>query len=302
MQHKNYTEKCLSLENSIYLVNRYCIRLPSDALTQLSPRFQLKTRPASNQQYEYKCFIHLPINSSIREAIQSDWEPSIELAKAKSAYKACLILYLRNELNELLEPISKEMFYKLKHKSDEDDEREWSQFSQMYQKQAVQTSQENFNQQLSNYMSHRPGGNKRKQVYKKKVSPYLHGQQLVSTQHPSYLYVIKSTVTVALSAKTEPDAAKSSSWCFGMVTSKMLLEIVDFPIFTQNGEETISFELIKSGVYLTPNQLKLLRNFHKFVFSSVLRMENRGTVPSPFLLNINPAQFKNQTQSFDQCG
>ena len=299
---RNYTEKCLSLENSIYLVNRYCIRLPSDALTQLSPRFQIKTRLASNQKYEYKCFIHLPINSSIREAIQSEWEPSIELAKAKSAYKSCLILYLRNELNELLEPISKEMFYKLKHKLDEDDEREWSQFSQMYQKQAVQTSQENFNQQLSNYMSHRPGGNKRKQVYKKKVSPYLHSLQLVSTQHPSYLYVIKSTVTVALSAKTESDTGKSSSWCFGMVTSKMLLEIVDFPIFTQNGEETISFELVKSGIYLTPNQLKLLRNFHKFVFSSVLRMENRGTVPSPFLLNINPAQFKNQTQSFDQCG
>lgn len=140
-------------------------------------------------------------------------------------------------------------------------------------------------------MSHRPGGNKRKQVYQKKVSPYLHSLQLVSTQNHSYLYVIKSQLNVPLLNTANEDKTMNSTkneCYFGLITSKPLLEIVDFPIFTTNGEETISFELIKSSFYLTPNQFKVVKGFHKFLFSNVLRMDSgRGAIASQYLANTS---------------
>jgi endoribonuclease Dicer len=118
--------KYISIENSIYLINRYCLRLPSDALTQLSPRFEIYVRlNGDNERFEFKCSLYLPVNSSIHEAIDSDWHVDVYRAKALSAYKACFILFCRNELNELLEPITKEMFYRINHRNDQDDEREW---------------------------------------------------------------------------------------------------------------------------------------------------------------------------------
>ena len=79
----------LSLENSIRILNKYCIRLPSDALTQLTPRCL-----TLSQGNSYKCLIYLPINSGIHDPIESGWETS-------------------KELNEWLEPITKEIFYRL---------------------------------------------------------------------------------------------------------------------------------------------------------------------------------------------
>ena len=72
-------------------------------------------------------------------------------------------------------------------------------------------------------------------------------------------------------------------WDFGVLTSKLLLEIVDFPLFTPNGEEIISLELVRSGFYLSPNQHKSVRLFHKFLFSNVLRMEGRGALATSYL-------------------
>jgi hypothetical protein len=120
---------------------------------------------------EFKCLIYLPINSGVHDSLESEWEPSAELAKKAAAYKACLLLAKRRELNDSLEPITKEIFYRLNHKSDVDDEREWTQFSSYFQKHQQQLNQhgqaaasQSLQQQISNYMSHRPGGNKRKQV------------------------------------------------------------------------------------------------------------------------------------------
>ena len=117
--------KYVSVENAIYLINRYCVRLPSDALTQLSPRFECVSRLSKAGGVEYKCSLYLPVNSSIHEPIQSDWETDMNRAKSYAAYRACFVLFKKNELNEMLEPITKEMFYRQNHRNDEDDEREW---------------------------------------------------------------------------------------------------------------------------------------------------------------------------------
>jgi hypothetical protein len=153
----------------------------------------------------------------------------------------------------------------------------------------------NLSQQISTYMANRPGGNKRKQIYRKKQSPYLKSLQLVTTQTQSYLYMIKCELTTSIQKEGDPSPigtpeeipGSKDTRCFGILTSKLLLEICDFPIFTQNGEETVSVELIRSGLFLTPNQLKLVKSFHRFLFSNVLRMDGRGATASAHLQNSN---------------
>jgi dsRNA-specific ribonuclease len=265
----------LTLDNSIYLLNRYCLRLPSDALTSLTPRFQIYKDGS-----RYKCLIYLPINSGMRDPIESEWHDSLAEAKLNAAYKTCLILFTKNELNDQMEPITKEMFYKINHKYDADDEQEWSQFSN------AKINSNALNQQLSTYMSHRPGGNKRKQIYHKKISPYLKSFQSITTQTQSYLYIIKLELTTSLNKDENEENFKKDKRNFGFLASKLMLEVVDFPIFTQNGEETVQISLIKSGIFLTPNQLKLIKSFHRFIFSNVLRMDGRGAAASPSLLNV----------------
>jgi hypothetical protein len=295
--------KSLNINNSIYFLNKYCVRLPSDSLTQLTPRFQcLERKSLDSNKNEYKCILHLPINSGVQDSIESDWfVDNRNAAKLDAAYKACFILFLHNEVNSMLDPITKEIFYKQQHRPDADDEREWSHFNQHFNNSKGSSS---FYDDLygnststANYMAHRPGGNKRKQTYSRKVSAYLKNMQLVTTTQPCYLYLIKSELTTPIVnpkglEKNEEGKANYELWSFGLLASKPLLEIVDFPIFTPNGEETISLELVKSAFYLSPNQLKSIKLFHRFLFSNVLRMEGRGAIASSYLSNLTTGSAK----------
>jgi dsRNA-specific ribonuclease len=298
------TPKRVDLAACVEIINRYCVRLPSDALTQLAPYCVQKSAKINADQELHKCIFYLPINSGIRESIESNWELDASVAKQSVAYKACLILFTRNELNESFEPITKEMFYRqyMLQQQQNDlinmiDEKDWPKHQSNYAKLSSGAA-------LLSYMAHRPGGNKRKQVYAKKQSAYLKSMQLITTQHQCYLYMFKCTLTTPINnSERETNAEKTTTrlWSFGLLTSRMLLEIVDFPIFTQNGEETVQMELIKSGIYLTLNQLKLIKSFHRFLFSCVLRMEGRGALASPHLLNTASTIGKVKN-AFDQYG
>lgn len=121
-------------------------------------------------------------------------------------------------------------------------------------------------------------------MYTKKVSPYLGSMQLITYQNPVYLYVFDCSITTPIpNLNTSSKPSLTTECSFGLVASKVLLETSDFPIFTQNGEETVSCRLVKSGVYLTQNQLKLIKSFHKFLFSNILRLEGFGACALPYL-------------------
>jgi hypothetical protein len=292
----------LNINNSIYFLNKYCVRLPSDSLTQLTPRFQCLQRSNVSNQTEYKCILYLPINSGVHDSIESDWFlGSRNAAKLDASYKTCFILFLHNEVNSMLDPITKEIFYKQQHKPDADDEREWSQFNQHFNnnKNSLSFYDDLYGNSTStaNYMAHRPGGNKRKQTYNRKISAYFKSMQLVTTAQPCYLYLIKSTLTTPIVNSNETGENEEARnnyelWSFGLLASKPMLEIVDFPIFTPNGEETISLELVKSSFYLSPNQLKSIKMFHRFLFSNVLRMEGRGAIAASYLSNFTTGSAK----------
>jgi hypothetical protein len=102
--------------NSLGIINKYCIRLPSDALTQLVPIFDVKqVRVDDTGGVQYKCFLRMPINSALNATIESDLCRRPFDAIRNSAYKANVELYKMNELNDCLEPITKELFFKVRY-------------------------------------------------------------------------------------------------------------------------------------------------------------------------------------------
>lgn len=283
-------------------------------MTQLTPEYQISERENQQGGKEYKCTLLLPINSGLRDPISSDWIGSNpHSAVLDVAYKTCILLFLKNEVNSILEPVTKEIFYRQHHKPDADDEREWNQFknsqhgsslSQHSNPLSLYDSDNRHNSSIANYMSHRPGGNKRKQCYERRVSPYLKQLQLVTRTQPCYLYMIQCVLTTPIVQKngeTGNNSGKSDMWRFGLLTSKQLLDIVDFSIFTSNGEETVSLELVRGGIYLSPNQHKLLRTFHKFLFSNVLRMEGRGAVALSYLTNSSTDKASSEQNGVYVC-
>jgi hypothetical protein len=103
----------ITKENSLAILNRYCLRLPSDALTQLVPIFEVKQRTSNDPQNQYKCFLRMPINSALSQTIESGFCKTPYEAIKHSAYKANVELHKMKELNDNLDPITKELFFKV---------------------------------------------------------------------------------------------------------------------------------------------------------------------------------------------
>jgi hypothetical protein len=129
---------------------------------------------------------------------------------------------------------------------------------------------------------HRPGDSKRKQIYAKKQSAYLIDSTF-DAMHQCYLYVFEVCLTTPI-IRDQIDTTRQAFMqkfdekkFFGLISQRPLIEIPDFTIFTQLGEESVSFRLLKDHFYLSPNQIKLIKLFHRFLFTYVLRME-RGPV------------------------
>ena len=128
----------------------------------------------------------MPINSGMHKSVSSEWETSAEAAKANAAFNTILELYERNELNEHLDPITKEIFYKNIHRADKDDILEWSQFGHKNNSSASFSVADLYC--YSSYMAHRPGGNKRKQIYRKKVTFLIK----VSIKFPKFRWILRN--------------------------------------------------------------------------------------------------------------
>lgn len=66
----------LTMENAISILNRYCLKLPSDTFTKLAPHYYIDavTIPADGVQLagaaRYQCRLSLPINSTFRDEVK----------------------------------------------------------------------------------------------------------------------------------------------------------------------------------------------------------------------------------------
>lgn len=104
----------LTMENAISILNRYCLKLPSDTFTKLSPYFVVSQCPAqpsasnSSSQTLFQCSLSLPINSTFRDQILGEPCPSKQSAKQSAAFKAVSTLRSIGELDANFFPVGKE--------------------------------------------------------------------------------------------------------------------------------------------------------------------------------------------------
>ncbi|VDP87443.1 unnamed protein product [Echinostoma caproni] len=121
----------LPASKAINVINQFCARLPSDYITNLTPRWHLKLiRPPENWdppsqgpgascgfEWElaaaksnglHQCVLRLPINTSIKDEIQGEPMACKKLAKMSAALNAVRALYAVGELDSRWEPSTRD--------------------------------------------------------------------------------------------------------------------------------------------------------------------------------------------------
>uniref|UniRef100_H2YYK3 ribonuclease III n=1 Tax=Ciona savignyi TaxID=51511 RepID=H2YYK3_CIOSA len=257
--------QCVTVANAVNIVNRYCNRLPSDPFTHLTPRCELMELPHDGDSPMYTCVLQLPINSHVREPIQGAPMPSVLLAQQAVAMETCKILYHSGELDENLMPIGKET---VKYAEELDP---WK-------------------REISS-ISGRPGSTKKRQTYNKD-SPNILRSCLPQPESNLFMYEVRMRIRVPLLDELNVRRRRlffpeDTTRCFGILTTKLLPQIPGFPIFTRSGEESCQLKFCRGFIQLSPQQVKLVRIFHRYVFSDMLRVDR---VP----LSFQPEQSSSQ--------
>ncbi|XP_018495704.1 endoribonuclease Dcr-1 [Galendromus occidentalis] len=251
-----------TLSNSIAIINRYCLRLPSDTLTKLAPVFRINKLPDDT----YQCVLRLPINSPLKEEIVGEPMATPVLAKQDVSLRALERLHKRGEIDDHLSPFGKDS---LKAKTED---------------QVVP---------LDETVAHgaaRPGTTKRRQYYHKSLAPPFQGTLDTET---FFLYNISMKLLCAIPeeqnsrARTIYDPADSPRG-FGFVSGTRLTPLCPFPIYTRSGEVMVDVEELSCALPLTEEQRKKAEFFHAYVFRDVLRLEK---FPMKFDLKASRAGF-----------
>ncbi|CAF0737673.1 unnamed protein product [Didymodactylos carnosus] len=249
--------------NAIEVINRYCARLPCDALTSLVPINEIKTLPNNH----YQCILSLPVNSPARKTIIGPSRPTLKQAKLIAAKRLC---------EHLLQAETREQFY-LKHSViDEEDIAEWGNYSEPKPK---------------------PGSMQRKQLYSRAIIP----EPLVPTKETCssmdyFIYAISAELTTPLTAPSSLDTSQNlkivtsytndtNPYCLGFVSANYLLEIPSFALFSRAGEETYNLQLIMKNIRFTEDDYRILQTVHYYIFSGILGFDRP-------LVNFNPEQAK----------
>ncbi|CAK8683082.1 unnamed protein product [Clavelina lepadiformis] len=243
-----------NLQNAIKIVNRYCSRLPSDPFTYLSPHCDITEEVCTDyfgNQAMYQCTLQLPINSHVREPILGVSMPTVLLAQRAVAVETCKLLHESGELDDNLMPIGKET---VKYAEELDP---WK---------AESTT-----------VPGRPGSTKRRQTYDKEVPTTL-SKCLPLPEESLFLYEIEMKIQIPLPNELNVRMRKlyfpeHTPRCFGILTMKPIPQIPGTPVFTRSGEELAKLKLCRSYLSLSAQQIKLIRSFHRYVFSDMLRVD-----------------------------
>ncbi|KAF5300195.1 hypothetical protein FQA39_LY11229 [Lamprigera yunnana] len=257
----------VSYFSSIMIVNRYCAKLPSDTFTRLTPIWDV-----TKADDIYCCNLRLPINSPLKETIQGYSHISPLLACREAAFITCQILHKKGELDDKLQPISKENF-----RANEED---WSTLILEAVDEVI----------ARDTVEPRPGTTKRRQYYYKRVAESL-TDCLPIANHPTYFYKIVMTLSCSLPEEQNTRGRKiyppeESNQGFGILTLKPIPKICAFPIFTRSGEVSVNLELCSDSLYMTAEQIEKICEFLNYTFTSVLRLQR-------YLMLFNPGASNN---------
>ncbi|GFR13484.1 endoribonuclease Dicer [Trichonephila clavata] len=252
----------ISMSAAISLINRYCSTLPSDMATKLVPQWTIKVVDEDDIKKEFQCSLRMPINSPLREIIESDSMRQKKLAKMSAALKACKLLDEIGELNEDLVPIS--------HLVDDALKKELGEVEEEDGKGAI------------------PGTNRRRQVYNKRVPVFFQGGN-PKPGVPCYLNILDMKLIIPLSKMLNPRGRplfnpEETSRGLAVVTTKKLPIVNSFPLFTKSGKILVTVIPSDNPFTLTEQNIQDLEEFHRFIFSDALWIEgSKEFLPSDAL-------------------
>ncbi|RWS31367.1 endoribonuclease Dicer-like protein [Leptotrombidium deliense] len=242
----------VTINSAIALVNRYCLKLPSDSFTKLAPHCVIEE---INGGF-FQCSIRLPINSPIRDVIYGQPMPNKKLAKKAAALEVCKRLHKEHELDDNLLPVGKEAIKDIADLGldDFDDDNERGIKGQA-----------------------RPGTTKRRQYYTKRIASALTGPTPpADVECRLYVFNMKLTCPIPDEQNTRgrkiTDPADTPR-CLGLITNNPVPRIPSFPVFTRSGEVLVTLEETSHKSTFSTEELTRLRSFHHFLFHNVLRLD-----------------------------
>ncbi|PFX27173.1 Endoribonuclease Dicer [Stylophora pistillata] len=230
---------CVTMSNSISILSKYCSKLPGDRFTQPTPVYKIEE--IGKDSYS--------VSSGLQQG-----EPmrSKKYAKMAAAYEACIVLHRNGELDDNLRP----------KRSLSDDE------SELEEEEEAAAAEPGGNES-------KPGSKKRKRQYTRKVPEVFVGS-LVQDGQSQFL----TTITIQVTKLIQPQEFVISerlflndTCTFGMLTNKRVPRMRSFKLYPNYGEVTVSLQCHTSPLRRnnTKQDLDILREFHLFLFSHVLR-------------------------------
>ncbi|OON21194.1 RNase3 domain protein [Opisthorchis viverrini] len=267
----------LLLSKAINVINQYCARLPSDYITNLTPRWRLKSIPqpqtwkppvqgpgascgargeveAVRRRGLFQCLLRLPINTSVKMEIAGEPMACKKLAKLSAALNAVRALHAAGELDSRWEPSSKESSVS---GSNRDNSTSWNSvkltasFTSMPSIANSEAEME-MNDLLAtcNTEPDEPSAalevaGRRRQYYFRKFADQMRNcLPQAGDPSPNYLYFIDMRLASALpeyhNVRGRPCfRPEDEPLGFGLLTKKPLHHIPSFPIFSRSGEETV---------------------------------------------------------------
>nr|XP_027197063.1 endoribonuclease Dicer-like [Dermatophagoides pteronyssinus] len=300
----------LTLENAISILNRYCNKLPSDTFTKLVPNYKIESvkEEEENQSEEnseiitkYRCRLFLPINSTYRDEIVGNVQPTQSLAKQSVAFEAIKTLREIGELDQNFYPVGKETSRYIEKLGLQDcfinipkNNNNNQQVLHQHQQQQPQHQHHHHHRgpyhqkgNRFNRIQNRNIASKRRQYFKKKVADSLCGQIFSNVDNDDdnycfqYLYEFQMKLTYRLSEEHNTrgrriiDPAETTR-TFGIISPNHLPTICDFTIYNRSGEVTVSIvpirntDLEKNGFEINEIKRQQIENFHQYTFENVL--------------------------------
>ncbi|CDW55659.1 endoribonuclease Dicer [Trichuris trichiura] len=252
-------QSVVTLSTSLYVLNRYCMSLPSDRYTVSSAKFEISSFNDSSGFQQYTATLMLPLNCPLKKKITGPPMSNQKLAKMAAALLACKILHKHGELSDHMLPASKYTEAVAGDESREDDDEEFVEFVERKQS----------------------SGRYRRELFKKKVPACLSNR--LNAGVPLFLCQIQISVAISLldSPFDELSFDTGTGETFGLLSREPLPQTPKFEIFASEEQVYVKCVSLPQPVLLADDKLALLLEVHRYMFLDLLKF-NSPTVTFDF--------------------
>ncbi len=280
----------VSLRSAVYLLNRYCARLPSDTFTRLTPLCVVRSVAASAGRSAFVCALQLPVNSCLRQVVFGPPAPSETLAKRAAAMEVLRRLRALKEVDEGMAPIGKEGFLSSAYSrpstvspapapapapatslstvaNDVGSDKPQAEGPPKAAAVAPGTTAD-----VPSSRDFRTGTTKRRQYYYKQVARSLvrHAEGDASY----HLYAVNLCLTCPIPEDQNTRGRRiyppeNAAQSFGFLVSERIPQVCPFPIYTRSGEVLVTFVHLAKDVKLDSERRTRMLDFHRYTFAQV---------------------------------